>query len=208
MNTLQMGEMLVLLKLALPKYAPSDVNNALIKVWVDALKDIEEPRLKAAFAHAKKSLTEWPSPAIIRRLSMGVVNNNNELVADIVCRIESNISSWGYMQPVKAEKALGPQAWEVVNMMGGWTNICRSIEHNSELPSFRKRARDTAEAVITRVMSTGQNKVPHLPTGRSERPALVSEALKIQIIPLWPWLYRELGFFLVFTRPYLCLRYM
>lgn len=178
MNTLQMCELLAKLKLAVPKYAP-DINNATAKVWLNALKDIEEPRIKAAFSHASKTLTEWPSPAIIIRLTKGIVNDNKELVADIVTRIESGISSFGYMRPDIAERALGPQAWEVVTMMGGWTNICRSIEHNSELPSFRKRVRDTAEAVITRVMSTGQNKVPQIGTTQPERPALVSEALRI-----------------------------
>lgn len=177
MNNLEMCELLAKLKLAVPKYSP-DVNNALGKVWLSALKGIEEPLIKAAFSHAARTLTEWPSPAIIIRLSRGIVNDDKELVADIVTRIESGISSFGYMRPDLAERALGPQAWEVVGMMGGWTNICRSIEHNSELPSFRKRVRDTAEAVMTRIMSTGQNKIPKIGT-QPERPALVSEALRV-----------------------------
>ena len=107
MNQNQMARLLTGLKLALPQWAPSEINTELSNVWLIALNDFDDRTIKKAMIEAMQNLTSWPAPATIKRLCLGTNQTDEQIGSEIASRIEGAISRFGYSNPEGAAKSIG-----------------------------------------------------------------------------------------------------
>lgn len=170
----EMGRMLSAMKLALPRWAPSEVTPELCNLWMGVLKDYSTEEISMALGKAISTLTEFPAPATLKRLCQGSFLSDEETGEAISGRIESAIRRFGYASPERAEPYIGPLGWKVVLQYGGWVSVCE-IE-TDELLSARKMWRDSAKILARTLHIKGEDLPPQLPENR--HPSL-KEALQI-----------------------------
>lgn len=101
----------------------------------------------------------------------------NELAAAIF----GSIGRIGYNHPDKAQAHLGPDAWAVVLLMGGWVNVCQSAQADDRA-AFHAQARDIAKGVLQRRQNARVTPSRRLTPG--EQKALAAPAPEVVPAPV------------------------
>lgn len=160
MTVSEMCKLLFAMKKLLPKFSP-EVDSSLGALWCEALRDCDESEIKKAFRYACENYTEWPAPAIIKKLCMGVTKDFAEIGQEVATVIENCISKHGYPNADAAEKEIGELGWEVVKRCGGWVEVCNT--EYEQLPSRRKQLRDLAISLQKGYQRDGFNRPHQIP---------------------------------------------
>ena len=168
------------LKLAsiLPKFCPDFKNRFVIEGYWEQLKGLHPDDLERACHLAARTLDEFPSIRKLIELSSGNILDADEIGQDVSSKIEKSIVVWGYTNPGEARMSMGELAWEVVQSYGGWHLIC-NLE-NEDLPSARKKWRETAVIIYKKYRMFGKDDPMAIPekidNAKSE---LLNDALKL-----------------------------
>ncbi len=136
--------MLTVLAKGVPKWAPDFSDSMTMEVWWDVLKDIDPLVLRNTCKLIVQNEAEFPAISKFLRLAKGSSLTDEQHAQNITARIEAAIGTHGYTNRGAAGDAIGEFGRAVVDELGGWVPLCLSMDSNDELPSFRKRCRDTA----------------------------------------------------------------
>lgn len=177
MTRQQMAGLLTALKLAAPRWAPQQINLELAGIWIDVLQDFDDITVAKTISKAMQNLTEWPTPATIKRMCMGTDQTDEEIGAEVSTRIAGAIGRAGYSNSNLAEEIIGPIGWEVVRLCGGWTEIC-GIESYDQMPSYKKQWREIGVQVSKKLHQHGRIDAPKLPE-LPEKSLALAQALRI-----------------------------
>lgn len=63
-------------------------------------------------------------------------------------RIFEAISKFGWAEPDKAREYIGELGWRLVEMRGGWLNVCQNLGTNWDEGTFIAQARDNTKSLI------------------------------------------------------------
>lgn len=181
-----MGTILSSLRLILPKYAPSEIPLSVCTLWCDAVEEFSDEIIYKAFKHASQNLTEFPTPATIKRLCLGSSQTYEEIAQETAVKIEAAISRIGSNRydinkdsierhNAKLKEAVGDIGMEVIRLMGGWNIVCE-VDYDG-LISLRKQLRDLSNVVCKRKFLSGFQ-THELPSGKQNSKAL-QEAINI-----------------------------
>lgn len=172
----EMARCLMRLKLVLTQWAPKEIDQDVSVIWLNVLKDFTDTQIKEAFLKAASELTEFPSPATIKRICQGSNKNDDDHGIEIAARIEGAISHFGYTNWELAKPFLGELGCKVVSICGGWLSLCNVS--TDELPSARKRWREYASiAARNHFNNTDQN----LTIGPQKSNPALSEVVNIAL---------------------------
>lgn len=185
MELKELGMMLETMRTILPKWAPREIDQTLCSVWLNILKEFPDEVIKKALIDGMSSLTEWPTPATIKRLCEGSNKTDEEIGQDIATRIEWAMTSVGpgryestdegrERHNTRLMEKVGEIGMEVIRQCGGWQHIC-DIEYD-QLPASRKQWRDIGAIISKNFFSKGENRPQGLP---AKHGMLIKEAMKI-----------------------------
>jgi len=166
----EMAGLLTALKLAVPRWAPPEINHELAGIYLGALKNFDGITIAKAISRAMQNLTEWPPPAKIKRMCLGTDQDDTEIGSEVAARIEGAISSCGHPNWERAKEKIGPVGVKVVEMCGGWHEIC-NITYD-QLPSARKNWRDLSTQLSRKLYNDNRIDPPSLPQSSHMQKAL------------------------------------
>lgn len=70
-------------------------------------------------------------------------SNPEQIANEVASRIIMHVAGIGYADPARAEEKLGPFAWHIVKLMGGWSHLCQTMMAGQE-NTWRAQIRDLA----------------------------------------------------------------
>jgi hypothetical protein len=73
---------------------------------------------------------------------------DQDLAREAAARIVNAISRYGWNNPTKAKEYIGSIGWDVVNMQGGWENVC-DVATNENLTFLQAQWRDLAKSRLS-----------------------------------------------------------
>lgn len=134
-------------------------------VLVEYVKDVmDDPTLGLTPGHVMHALTRLrkekgrrscPTPGDVIAFCRPEENDQDK-ASLIAASIFKAVGDYGYNNAVKAQKALGPTAWNVTQAMGGWAALCASLTVENR-GTFHAQAKHVAIACLAR------EKVSHHP---------------------------------------------
>lgn len=117
---------------AVPKFAPDVSDKALLEIWFEELGPLDTQALSVIYKHAVLHFKEFPSIKdcleVVGKAGASSPQDKGREVAD---RIWTAISKFGGYQPEKAKEFIGDLGWLVVEMSGGWSDVC-NVELSDE----------------------------------------------------------------------------
>lgn len=105
----------------------------------------------------------FPSVAEIRHKIMPVVDDETQAI-EIAGRIAEAVVKDGHVNLTRAKERIGELGWQVVQMSGGWLEVC-SLESARDLNIAKAQWRKDALAVLARRKAGGRPELPP-PTGQ------------------------------------------
>jgi hypothetical protein len=114
-----------------------------IQAYVEELKKYSPEQVSSALKQLKVEARYFPSLSeIIERINPPLSENDhaNEMMGAII----DSLTKFGQYQAEEAKKHLGPEAWFVVERIGGWHSLCMATY--DELNSMRAQVREMAKA--------------------------------------------------------------
>lgn len=126
----------------LPLRAPKteDLDFKLASIWSQALSSYSDEIVKKAFALAIKTMEHFPVIKDIIGICDGRHQSSEDDGRELAARIEGAITKFGSYNFKDAKEYLGPIAWEVVTLNGGWQEVCNVTYDN--IPSALKKWRE------------------------------------------------------------------
>lgn len=121
------------------------ISEPVLEMYVDDLSDLSGPEVIAAykaFRRDPKNKT-MPLPAQIRDMIVPAINPEAE-ARELLGRIKTAITQFGYDQGSAARTYCGEVAWQLVRDHGGWFNLCNSdfLTNDSMQAQARNRLTD------------------------------------------------------------------
>ena len=166
----EMAGLLTALKLAVPRWAPPEINHELAGIYLGALQDFDGITIAKAISRAMQNLTEWPPPAKLKRMCQGTDQDDTEIGSEVASRIEGAISTCGHTGWDRAKEKIGEIGVRVVDVCGGWQEIC-NVSYD-QLPSARKNWRDLATQLSRKLYNDNRVEAPALPKSNQLQDAL------------------------------------
>lgn len=124
-----------------------DFNNKNVTVpWYESLKHLSYEQFLKAFRTARDNIKFFPSiKEILDYADPSSIKLDSKLEAEVIkSRIMYAISAYGYTNPEKAQKHIGPLGWKFIQTRGGWSQVC-DITYD-DVKSFGFDARYYCEA--------------------------------------------------------------
>lgn len=144
-----------------PRYAPDFMAPGVVKFWFECLKNYSPVELRTALNRLIKE-DHFPSIKEVElALGAGVTPQDDGIV--IAGKIVAAISRFGWSGPEEARAMIGPVGWEVVQLSGGWAQVCNVSDE--DLGIQKAQWRETARALLER----GGRSLPELPPPMSDR---------------------------------------
>lgn len=135
---------------ALARYFGHVLPDDVLQMYADDLADLDPAAVLGAMAAARREPGRrfCPLPSDIRKHLTPSVDPGAE-ANDIAGRITGSISRFGYTNADRAQAHIGPVGWQVVERMGGWAHLCRTL-NAAQTGTFYAQARDLAKATLAR----------------------------------------------------------
>jgi hypothetical protein len=148
-------------------YFGQELPDAALKLYCEDLEDLPFTQVAEALKALRRDpkTTRCPLPSAIRAKLNPESNAESEAIV-LASRIVGQITRLGPYQPAAARMALGPVAWEVVQMEGGWESICQTLTFEN-MPILKAQWRNLAKALIERGGHTPSVDRPAIPDKRS-----------------------------------------
>jgi hypothetical protein len=114
-------------------YFNQDIADAALGLYIDDLEDLPFPEVAQALKDIRRNpkTTRCPLPSAIR------ANLNPESDPESEATL------------LASRIAMGPVAWEVVHMEGGWESVCQSLTYDN-MTTMKAQWRNTARALLER----------------------------------------------------------
>lgn len=161
---------------ALAMIAGKDLNEIALAAFVEALSDLDQSAVLFALKDWIKTSKGFPYPSDIREKLMPEISDEDD-AQDVANLVIAAVSSCGYTNPERAREKIGDLGWETVTRMGGWKNICETLNHENE-GIYRAQIRDYAETVIRKSKRGQLDVAPSLPTPDSYMQKLIAKNVK------------------------------
>ena len=155
------------LYVATAMYFDQRLPDQVLSLYVEDLADLPYASVARAIGEARRDpkTTRCPLPSQVR--SRVVPQEDPEGEATLVASdIVGAVSRIGPYRAEAARRALGPVAWQVVEMEGGWESLCRNLTYDT-LGTFKAQARKLAEVLIRRGVGK-ETEAPQLPEPPSQ----------------------------------------
>ena len=128
----------------LAELCEKDISDDLALMYYKALESYPETNVTKVLTHMVAKRTRFPALAEIIEL-LDPKPDQKDDAAEAANLIWSAISKFGSPNSKQARDFMGSLAWEVVERMGGWTNLCQLSL--SDRGTFVAQARELATAV-------------------------------------------------------------
>jgi len=133
-------------KSIMPYRAPDFSQSGALHYWTKKFGGLDEKVLAAAFQKAVSEIDHFPSPReFLEFLGGGKVDSAVES-RQVAALIVGCVSRWGWNNAKMAEKDIGPLGWRVVELSGGWPQIC-SILTDRNTSTLTAQWRDLAASL-------------------------------------------------------------
>lgn len=118
-------------------------------------------------AVADPAFTRMPLPAAILARARPV-ESDDTTARTIAAMIISAVSRFGWPNQDRAKEFLGEVGWKVVELQGGWTKLCQTLDE-SNITTFQAQWRDLALSILRRSKAGTLNTTPVLPQTAKDR---------------------------------------
>lgn len=134
-----------------------------MKAYLFALKDLSVDELKASVFKLMNdpSLTRFPMPGKILEHARPQISTEDD-AKEAAARIIHAVSKFGWCNRQEARAYIGELGWQVVEMQGGWVNLCENMRPNM-IPNLQAQFRELAKTVHTKSRLGTLDTPPALP---------------------------------------------
>lgn len=132
------------------KFAPGDFKDmGAVEIWWDHLNQYGLQKIKDAFSQSFRTDDSFPSMRRLLEILDGPTQTRDQMGIEIAGKIWDALGKFGQYKPTEAEEWVGAVGWQVVQMIGGWYNICETTV-DSDRGTFVAQARGFAIAILAR----------------------------------------------------------
>lgn len=153
-------------------YFGHEIPDSVLPLYVEDLADLNFADVTRAIGEARRDprTTRFPLPAVIRaKLTPSV--SDEDVAAEAAARITGAVRMYGNTNADRARKYIGELGWRVVQLDGGWQNVCETLTQDN-LGTFRAQWRNLALTTARQAkLGTLKEVGPALPT-RQDDPQL------------------------------------
>lgn len=157
------------LLVATSMYYGQEFRDEVINLFVEDLCDLPFESVVQAIKEARRDprTTRFPLPAVIRgKIETGPSDEDQAIEA--VSRIVAAVSRFGWNNPDRAKLFIGGLGWRVVEMEGGWTTVCETL-NNDNIGTLRAQWRGIAKSSIARAKAGELDTAPRLENKKSKQ---------------------------------------
>jgi hypothetical protein len=131
-------------------YFNQDIADAALGLYIDDLEDLPFPEVAQALKDIRRNpkTTRCPLPSAIRA-NLNPESDPESEATLLASRIVGLVVRIGPYASSSARLAMGPVAWEVVHMEGGWESVCQSLTYDN-MTTMKAQWRNTARALLER----------------------------------------------------------
>lgn len=150
--------------IATSAYFGQRLDDIVVTMYAEDLADLPVAEIQRALLALRRDpkTTRFPLPATIRdRIAPAPTEEND--AAEAAARIAGAARRFGYTNPERAREFIGELGWRVVQLDGGWQNVCETLTEDN-LGTFRAQWRQLALATQRRAKSGQLGQAPALPT--------------------------------------------
>lgn len=156
-----------------------ELSHASVKLMADQLMDLDGHATLSALKRYMQdpAAKTFPLPGIIRGMVLPQPMNDDQMAIEIATRIQQSRGRFGcgvYVEGADYDRLkarvrafVGEVGWAIIELEGGWTNLCSRAETNAT--SERAQLRDLAKALIVKAKSGDLNAPPELPESSKQK---------------------------------------
>lgn len=149
MNKIQEIKMLLN---GLAEYYRTNLTAAQLAMYSEDLEDLTMDQIASAIKKIRMDKSEkfFPLPARIRELAIPGVDEDGE-AREAAAAIVTAMIRFGSPNADRARAFMGEVAWAVVQMEGGWSHLCSTVQ-NDELAILKAQWRELAKVARARLI--------------------------------------------------------
>lgn len=149
------------LYVATAMYFDQKLPDQVLSLYCEDLTDLPFAAVSKAIGEARRDpkTTRCPLPSAIRVRVHPESDAESEAVL-IASNIIGAISRIGPYNTAAAHRSLGPVAWRVVELEGGWEAVCENLTYDN-MGTLKAQWRGLAKALIQRGIGAEQSKIEH-----------------------------------------------
>lgn len=128
-------------------YYGNELDDDVVLMMANDLSKFELNQIKAAFDEYRNNAKNIrpPLPAQLKEIMTPKISSD-DIATQIASKIIGCISIYGYTNPQDARNEIGEEGWQVVDRLGGWTEICK-IERD-EIPARFAHLKSIATSIM------------------------------------------------------------
>lgn len=156
-------------------YFDQRLPDQVLALYCEDLADLPFTSVAKAIGDARRDpkTTRCPLPSVIRTRLQPESDPESEAIL-IASNIVGAVSRVGPYNTAAAHRSLGPVAWQVVQMEGGWESVCQNLTYEN-MGMLKAQWRNLAKVLIQRGSRSEAPALEH----KSETPlALVQQIFK------------------------------
>lgn len=130
-------------------YYGRELQDAVLLMYAEDLEDLDCVQVIGAMHRLRRepNRRQPPLPADIRAAVAPATSSVGAQATEIAGKITSAMNRYGYTDPARAEKYIGPVGWGVVGLMGGWRQLCNTVT-TQDIRTFYAQCRDLARGQL------------------------------------------------------------
>ena len=113
-------------------------NELLIETWYTYLKEYDYELVKASVKKTVVFHSEWPPTIgeLVREIQVLKFSHNKQVSPEKAWKIaKESVRKYGFYRAKEAKESMPVSVWKAINMIGGYTYLCHSKEHDTYLRS-------------------------------------------------------------------------
>lgn len=114
-------------KSIMPFRSPNFDEFGALHFWTKRFGGLDEEKITAVFNRAMSELDHFPSVREFTEYLGGGRADGASESKQVAALIVGSVSRFGWNNSKMAEEAIGPLGWKVVEMSGGWPQICNIL---------------------------------------------------------------------------------
>lgn len=162
----------------IPAGAPNFTEQLVCEAWLEEIDDLNKSQFETACSKAVQECRFFPSVSEFRSFAKPKEATSQENAVEVADRIAGAISAHGYTNPQIARQAIGELGWLLVERLGGWREVCHSIQSYDQLATFKAQWRNSLISMQNK-LNRGDIYPPALPERRSNGLQSAASILKL-----------------------------